>query len=177
MESKAMPEARLNIITGNNSMLRLSGGALQLSGDNVIQRNIEFNGQTYPINSRVVSELNMESFRLGWIWEFIHNRNRTFQFGTVLELKAYSMDAKLAAPDLEPPDQLQVKELCSGGSHAGAEDGYRPASYAAYFCRGDGDKSGKIRGPYGCGGRHSLSAAGFPVVHGRIPHVAHSGQG
>lgn len=92
---------RLTVHTGPRSRIRFAYTALEYDGDATVTRAIEFQGTTYELGTRVVSDLTMDYYRLGWVWQFLGGP--TARLGTVLEAKAVEIDAGLLAPELEPP--------------------------------------------------------------------------
>jgi hypothetical protein len=66
-------------------------------------RTIDFNGELYPVGTRVISSLDMTYGRLGWIWQFAQAGEGAFKLGTVLDIKHFAFDAALRAPNLVPP--------------------------------------------------------------------------
>ena len=98
-----IPEGRLIWATGPRSRLRLGFLQVGYSGDATVTRTVEFGGQTYTVGTRVLTGLDKQYARLGWVWQFVQAAGGTFRFGTVLELKALAIDATLRAPELEEP--------------------------------------------------------------------------
>ena len=98
-----IPEGRLTWATGPRSRVRLGYLEVGYAGDATVTRTIEFGGETYTVGTRVVTALDKQYARLGWTWQFVETAGGAFRFGTLLELKALAIDARLAAPDLADP--------------------------------------------------------------------------
>jgi len=92
---------RLTVHTGPRSRLRFAYTALEYEGDATVTRTLEFQGGTYQVGTRVVSDLAMDYYRFGWIWQFLGGP--VARLGTVLEAKAIEIDAGLLAPEIVPP--------------------------------------------------------------------------
>jgi len=92
---------RLTVFTGPRSRIRFGYTSIDYAGDATVTRTIEFQGTTYELGTRVVSDLTMDYYRLGWTWQFLGGR--TARFGTILEAKAVEIDAGLLAPEIDPP--------------------------------------------------------------------------
>jgi len=98
-----IPEGRLVVTLGPHSRLRFGHLSVGYSGDAIVARTLEFAGETYTVGTRVLTNLDKRYTRLGWIWQFARSADGVLRFGTVLEAKALSIDADLAAPDLAEP--------------------------------------------------------------------------
>ena len=92
---------RLTFHTGPRSRVRFAYTSIDYSGDATVTRTIEFQGTTYEFGTRVVSDLTMDYYRFGWVWQFLGGP--TARLGMVLEAKAVEIDAGLLAPELAPP--------------------------------------------------------------------------
>ncbi len=106
---KRFEEWRVSLATGPHSRLRVAYLSMDYRGDQQVQRTIVFNGQTYTVGTRVVSDLSMKYWRYGWIWEFIHDPFGRVNLGTLVEAKSLNVDTSLAAPNLSPPVAEQKK--------------------------------------------------------------------
>jgi hypothetical protein len=103
LQDKNLNDLRLVLFTGPHSRLRIANMKMDYSADQDIERTILFNGQLYTVGTRVLTKLNLEYWRYGWIWEFVGGPYSKVKFGTLLEAKRISVDAELSAPALTPP--------------------------------------------------------------------------
>lgn len=62
------PELRLRWDHGRKSSLRASYTAWKLSGDNVLNRTFQFEGTTYNVGERVLTNMNVNVVRIGSEW-------------------------------------------------------------------------------------------------------------
>lgn len=110
MEDADVPALRFAIHTGPKSRLRFDYASADFDGDNILTRTIEFSGQTYTVNSRVLSDLQADFISAGWVWQFLRDDGDMIHFGTLVEAKALSFDASIEAPDYneEADDSLDV---------------------------------------------------------------------
>lgn len=115
-------EGRLVLKTSRRSWLRVGWVPIQYHGDEVVSRTIEFNGQTFGISARVVSDLDLDYARLGWAWQFLSTTDGSFRLGPLLEVKAFRGDATLAAPDLADPIKESQSFEAAFGSVGAALD-------------------------------------------------------
>lgn len=92
-------EIRLNIKISDSSKIRLGFTNMDYSGDNVITQNYIFNGQTYTAGNRVVTKLDMDYLRLGFMTNFAKN-SKGNEIGTLVEFKGFSGNAQLQANSL-----------------------------------------------------------------------------
>jgi len=103
LKDKNLKDLRLTLATGPNSRLRVAYVKMDYSANQDVTRTILFNGQLYTVGTRVLTKLNLEYWRYGWVWEFVGGRSSKVSFGTLLEAKKISVDAGLSAPELAPP--------------------------------------------------------------------------
>lgn len=103
MGDEGFLEGRLSWRPTPRSKIRLAWVPLSYSGDRVVSRTLEFGGETFRVNTRVVSDLDIEYARLGWAWQFIGTKDGNFLLGPVLEAKAFRVEASLAAPEFILP--------------------------------------------------------------------------
>jgi hypothetical protein len=103
LQDKNLNELRLVLFTGPRSKLRIANMKMDYSADQDIQRTILFDGQFYTVGTRVLTKLNLEYWRYGWIWEFVGGPYSKVKIGTLVEAKRISVDAQLSAPELTPP--------------------------------------------------------------------------
>lgn len=103
IEDKNFPDARFTWYTGPQSKLRLTYTQIDYSGDKNVERTIEFGGETYTVGTRVITDLDVNYLRLGWVWQFINVAEGKVKFGTLLEVKGFWLDTSLEAPGLIPP--------------------------------------------------------------------------
>lgn len=107
------PEARIYWHNGPNSKIRLTYTQVDFHGDQAINRSIQFEGQTFTVGAKVVSDLDIKYFSLGWIWQFIGLAQEKIKLGTIVEVKGISAEVSLDAPDLSPA--LKESEQFIGG--------------------------------------------------------------
>jgi len=102
IDAEPLADLRLSVFTGPNSKLRLAYTHADFEGDTILGRTIQFNGTDYPAMTRVVSELDVHYFRLGWIWQ-VPVIAGILKVGPVLEAKGAIVEATLKAPAATPP--------------------------------------------------------------------------
>jgi hypothetical protein len=94
---------RLHIRPSRRTLVRFGFSPLQLAGDQIVARTINFLGRDFNVSSRVVSNLDIDYFRAGFAWQFISSRDRRFRLGPLVEAKGFRGAATLAAPELPAP--------------------------------------------------------------------------
>jgi len=144
LTNKNFPEGRFTWYTGPNSRLRLAYTQIDYSGDKDIARILEFNGKTYTLGTRVITDLKVNYLKLGWIWQFIHTADGVFKLGTVLEAKGFWTDTSLKAPNMIPPID-ESKKLVAGLPTVGLAIDINPHEIVNIF----GEVSGLPAGKYG----------------------------
>jgi hypothetical protein len=138
------PEVRFTWFIGPRHRVRLSYTQVTYSGENNIGRTIEFGGDTFTVGSLVESEFDLKYLKLGWVWELIHLADGAVKLGTLLEGKAFLLDASLDAPNLIPPIDESV-DVSAGFPTAGVVLGIYPHR----FINGFAEISGMYGGKYG----------------------------
>jgi hypothetical protein len=103
LSDKNFPEGRMTVFVNPDNRLTLSYTPVDYSTDTRINRTVEFGGQTYSVNSRVIGDLKMQYLKLGWTWQFINLERGMFKLGTLVEGKGFWGDVTLAAPEQSPP--------------------------------------------------------------------------
>lgn len=104
-------DARFSWYFAKNNKLRLTYSNIAYSGDKVISEEIVFDGETYEVGGRVITDLDIQYFRLGWIWQFISTDDGVFKLGSILEAKIFSIDASLE----ERGESVEESEEVTGG--------------------------------------------------------------
>jgi len=103
LTDKDVPEGRFVWTIGPHSRLRFAYLDVAYHGDATVTRTIEFSGVTYTVGTRVLTDLEKQYMRVGWVWQFVRSAGGKFRLGTILELKRLKIDATLQAPELAPP--------------------------------------------------------------------------
>lgn len=144
IKDEGYPEVRLTWYTGKKSKIRVAYTQVGFEGDENIQRTIQFNGETYNVGTRVVTELDIKYLRIGWVWQFINIENGLIKFGTLIEGKGFWFKAALEAPDLVSPIGGKEK-FVFGLPTIGAALDINPHEMLNIFAEG----SGLYAGSYG----------------------------
>lgn len=95
MDDENFAGGRIKLFTGDDSWIRIDYVPIEYDGDDVLKRRIDFNGETYTVGSRVLSEFNLEYGRFGWGWQFI-NIDDCVKLGTLLEAKIFNLETQIA---------------------------------------------------------------------------------
>lgn len=108
LDDEGYPELRVSWLIGPKSRLRLAYTQTAYSGDGNINQVIVFGGETFPVGTRVKTDVDVKYLRLGWVWQFINVADGRVKIGTLVEVKGFSVDISLDAPDLIPPIKESV---------------------------------------------------------------------
>jgi len=103
LKDKNLQEWRLTLFTGPHSRLRLGYLSMSYSANRQLQRTVVFDGETYVVGTRVLTDLSLDYWRVGWVWLFAGGASSPVRFGSLLEAKQITVDAAVAAPELAPP--------------------------------------------------------------------------
>jgi hypothetical protein len=96
-------EGRLTWRITRQIKLRAAFLPLSYSGSSDLVRTIEFAGQSFQINTRLLSDLELDYGRLGLAWQFISGPSGAFRLGPMVEAKGLRGDAQLSVPDFILP--------------------------------------------------------------------------
>jgi hypothetical protein len=102
MSDRHFTDWRASLATGPNSRLRVGYVSIGYHADRQVGRTLVFDGQTFAAGTRVASDLKLEYWRCGWIWEFLHDPLKRIKLGTLVEAKSMRFDGALTAPGLVP---------------------------------------------------------------------------
>jgi len=142
IKDEGYPELRLTWYTGKKSKIRVAYTQVNYEGDANIQRTILYNGTTYNVGTRVVTDLDIKYARIGWAWQFINIDNGLFKLGTLIEAKGFWTKTTLEAPDLVP--SLKEKERFRFAlPTVGAALDINPHQMLNIFAEGSGLPAGK----------------------------------
>ncbi len=144
IKDENFPEARLTWYPGPKSKIRLAYTQAGFEGDEILNRTIEFDGQTYAAGTRVETDVKVRYVRLGWAWQFIDIGKGAVKLGTLLEGKGFWGKASLEAPDLAPPVK-ESKKFFFGLPTIGIALDINPHEMVNIF----GEASGLTAGSYG----------------------------
>jgi hypothetical protein len=144
IKDEGYPEARLTWYTGKNSKIRIAYTQVGYDGDTNLQRTIVFNGTTYNVGTRVVTDFDIRYVRLGWAWQFINIGNGTVKLGTLLEGMGFWGKVAIEAPDLAAPIK-ESAEYVFGLPTLGIALDINPHKILNIFAEG----SGMTAGSYG----------------------------
>ena len=100
IQDEDFPEGRFIWHTGPNSRIRAYYTAAEFEGDQMISQTIKFDGKTYTAGTQVKSNLDLQYFGLGWLWDFTNLLDGKVKAGAILELKGVTGDLSLDAPTL-----------------------------------------------------------------------------
>ena len=144
LDDENLPELRFTWYTGPKSRLRLAYTQVEYSGDENLDRTIEFGGETFTTGTRVETDLDVKYLRLGWAWQFIDLAKGRVRLGPLLEAKGFWVDTSLEAPDLVPSIEESV-EAVGGLPTVGAILDINPHRAVDVFA----EVSGMYAGKYG----------------------------
>lgn len=70
-DTKVLAQAEITLLPGQRHLVRLSGMAVRRSAATTLEREIDFDDQTYRVGERVDSELNLTMFGLTYGYRFV----------------------------------------------------------------------------------------------------------
>lgn len=100
IKDEDFPEGRFIWHISPSSKIRAFYTQAEFEGDQIVSRTITFDGKTYTAGTQVKTDLELQYFGLGWVWEFIDVLNGRLKAGTILEAKGVAGKATLDAPGL-----------------------------------------------------------------------------
>jgi len=96
IDDEKFPGGSVYLYTGDSSFLRADYVPIDYDSDDIITKQIEFNGQIYTAGTRVLTDFEMRYLRLGWGWYFIDTD--IVRIGSLIEAKIFDIDMALKAP-------------------------------------------------------------------------------
>ena len=108
IKDEGYPELRFTLYTGKKSKIRFAYAQVGYEGDENIGRTILFDGTTYNVGTRVVTDLDVKYYRIGWAWQFINIDNGFFKLGTLIDAKGFWTKTTLEAPDVALKEKERV---------------------------------------------------------------------
>jgi len=142
IKDEGYPEVRLTWYTGKKSKIRFAYTQVGYDGDANLQRTILFDGITYNVGTRVVTDLDVKYLRIGWAWQFINIDNGLIKLGTLIEGKGFWSKITLEAPDLVPSLRDKVRVVFALPTIGAALD-INPHKMLNIFAEGSGLPAGK----------------------------------
>jgi len=142
LKDENFPDVRFTWYTGPKSKLRLAYTQVAYSGAKNVERTIEFNGKTYVVGTRVITDLDVKYLRLGWAWQFINIAEGKVKLGTLLEAKGALVDISLDAPNLIPPIE-ESEDFIGGLPTVGVALDINPHKIVNVFAEVSGIYAGK----------------------------------
>lgn len=98
LKDEDFPEGRFTYHLTPNSKIRAFYTQAEFNGDQTVSRQIIFDGKTYDVGTQVKTDLELQYFGLGWVWEFIDVFGGRLKAGTILEAKGVAGKVTLDAP-------------------------------------------------------------------------------
>ena len=95
IEEKRFTEFRVVLKAGRKHKIRISHVPMKYDGESVLQRTIEFGGQTFPVNVPATAHLEWSLWRFGYEWDFVAADRGLL--GLIVDLKHNRINAELAA--------------------------------------------------------------------------------
>jgi len=97
IDKDKIPGVRLEYRSTGGSSHFVDFFTIKQSGDKVVNRTIDFKGQTYTVGTRVQSDLKTKNLRYGYAYRFGSDK---FRIGPGVVVSAVFLDGTLAAPAL-----------------------------------------------------------------------------
>ncbi len=116
MDDDEFIEGRLTLWLTRQFKVRAAFMPLSFAGNTVIDRTVSFSGRTFPLRTRIVSDLDLDYGRVGLAWQFIGFGRRNFRLGPIVEVKLLRGEAALTAPELPLPISVSEEFDAAFGS-------------------------------------------------------------
>ncbi len=113
LERGLLTDVRATVRVGRKHKFRFQLSPIGYTQTTSLKRDLVFNGQRYPANASVTSELSWKAYRISYEYDFI-NLSRGFG-GLVLDLKPTLVRAALRAPGIDEQSRLRVQVPAIGG--------------------------------------------------------------
>ena len=110
---RRVKDLRATVRAGPKHKFRFQLSPMGYTQRTTLRRDLVFNGQRYPTNASVASELTWKAYRFSYEYDFI-TMSRGFG-GLVLDLKQSQLQTALTAPGIVESTQLRVSVPAIGG--------------------------------------------------------------
>lgn len=133
LDEDGLVEGRLTFRPSRRTSVRFGYADFSFAGDIQLDRTLEFGGQAFRLDSRVLSALELEYGRLGFAWQFLSNPAGTVRFGPLVEVKGFRGSATLNTVllDVLPVSAREEFEVAFGA--AGVALDVEPSRRLAVF--------------------------------------------
>ncbi len=111
MDDSGVPGFKFKLFTGPKSDIRFNIVSFGYSGNQLLDKQITFEGESYNTGTQIKSNLDVIYYGIGWAWHFVGKKDGPVKFGTLVELKGLSMNASLEAPDLLQKGSASINAL------------------------------------------------------------------
>jgi hypothetical protein len=138
-DRSGFPEGRATLGLGRHRF-SFDFTPIDISGDRVVSRTLFFNGRSYTIGTRILSELEVKHLQLGWSYLF-HLSNR-IKLGPLVEGHGFLLSGSLRAPEVNLASQ---EDLSVGIPTVGASLEISPHARVDIY----GQATGMSVGDYG----------------------------
>jgi hypothetical protein len=98
VRNQGYPEGRITF-SMKRSRFRFDFTPIRYSGGLDLGRPVRFNGATFPVGSRIVSDLELNHLSFAWTYFFLNPSEGRLKIGSLLEGNGFLQTASLRAPD------------------------------------------------------------------------------
>ncbi len=118
LDEDGLVEGRLVFRPSRRTSVRLAYASFSFASDAQLDRTLEFSGQTFQLDSRVLSAFELDYGRLGFAWQFLSNPKGSVRFGPLVEIKGFRGDATLSTTllDVLPVTAREEFEVAFGAA-------------------------------------------------------------
>ncbi len=144
LDDKSFPYGRFTVFFNPTNRLTFIYTPISYSADTILKRDVQFGGQTYSVNTRVIGDLKVQYLQLGWACQFINLEGGKIKLGTLVGIKGAWGDVSLAAPDQVPPIK-ESRSFAAALPTLGVALDVNPVPFLNFFA----EVSGLPAGQYG----------------------------
>lgn len=134
---KNFPEGRLTWYTGPKSNLFFDATWATWEGEETLERTVTVRDRTFDIGARVASELDLQLYRLGWVWQFIDASDGLVKFGTLIDVRIVHANLSVEG-ELNNVSQRAEEDLTAPLASLGFALDINPFEGINLFFRGSG---------------------------------------
>lgn len=134
---KDMPSGRFTWYTGPKSRLFFDYSEISFGAEKTLNKTIVFRDQTFDIGASVKTDLDLQFYKLGWIWQFIDFGEGTVKLGTLLDVRATTVDLSLESTIGGTTTRVEEKVLGPLATLGLALD-INPSNWMNIFFKGSG---------------------------------------
>lgn len=137
LREENFPEGRLTWYTGPKSSVFFDATWAKWEGEETLSQTVDIRDRTFDIGARVASALDLQLYRIGWVWQFIDASDGLIRLGTLFDIRVVVADFSIEG-ELNNVSQRAEENLTVPLASLGFALDIHPFKGTNLFFRGSG---------------------------------------